>query len=103
MFAKKSDRRAKESISKIDNSIDKIMSLDGYLFNYIDDPTKTPTGGVMAQDVEGVMPSAVIEIDGVKHVNYIMIIGLLVEAVKEFAKSSLSSGTVLELLTIILK
>ena len=40
-------------------------------------------GGVMAQDLELVLPDAVSEIDGVKYVRYDAVIGLLVEAVKE--------------------
>lgn len=42
-----------------------------YKFNYKNDAQKYI--GVMAQDVEKITPEAVVEIDGVKHVNYDMI------------------------------
>ncbi len=60
-----SDRRMKENISqvgKLDNG------LPVYVFNYKGD--RTPQIGVMAQDVEKVNEDAVIEVDGVKMVNY---------------------------------
>lgn len=43
-----------------------------YEFNYINIPEKTYTG-VMAQDVEKIMPEAVFESEGFKKVNYDMI------------------------------
>ena len=62
----KSDRRAKVGIKRIG------MTFDGqplYLFRYADDPTRLHVG-LMAQDVEKIDPGAVVEIEGVKHVNY---------------------------------
>ena len=58
------DRRAKENIIRV-GKLDNGLPL--YLFNYIGD--LTPHINVMAQDVEKVNPDAVIEIDGVKHIN----------------------------------
>jgi hypothetical protein len=63
----KSDRRVKTDIQKIGALAN---GLPLYLFRY---KSGGPIiMGVMAQDVEKVMPEAVIEIDGVKHVNYEM-------------------------------
>ena len=60
-----SDRRAKTDIAEIGKSYD---GLPLYRFRYIGDPELRV--GVMAQDVEQVRPEAVVEIDGLKHVNY---------------------------------
>lgn len=40
-----------------------------YFFTYKNDP-HTPHVGLMAQDVERINPDAVIEIDGMKYVDY---------------------------------
>lgn len=60
-----SDIRLKENINKI-GKLDN--GLPVYSFNYKNN--KTPTIGLMAQDVEKVHPHAVKEINGYKHVNY---------------------------------
>lgn len=64
-----SDRRIKENIRQIGVANENGLPL--YRFNYKGD-TRVQTG-VMAQDVEQVMPAAVVEIGGVKHVNYGML------------------------------
>lgn len=60
-----SDRRTKEDINLVGKT-------DGgfpvYTFRYIGQPTVHM--GVMAQDIETDIPDAVIEIDGIKHVDY---------------------------------
>jgi hypothetical protein len=85
-----SDERLKENIEKIENATDKISQLNGYTFNYKKDGRKG--AGVIAQEVEKVLPSAVMEKqlplkmdDGVayKIVEYDQIIGLLIESIKE--------------------
>lgn len=66
-FKPPSDRRIKENIVKVgvlDNG------LPVYIFNFKADPNKIQQIGLMAQDVEKVIPSAVIEINGIKHVDY---------------------------------
>lgn len=62
-----SDRRVKEDIKQIGTLAN---GLPLYLFRYIGGGPIMM--GLMAQDVEKVMPDAVIEIGGVKHVNYEM-------------------------------
>lgn len=57
------DVRVKENIQRIGHTN---SGLPLYIFNYIGD--NEPRINVMAQDVEKVMPNAVIEINGVKHV-----------------------------------
>jgi hypothetical protein len=77
-----SDKRMKENISKMKSPLAALGELSGYEYEY--KGSDMPTGGVMAQDVERVMPHAVAKADnGMKMVNYPEVTGLLVEAVKE--------------------
>ena len=86
-FGSVSDITMKENIVPIDNALEKIKQLGGYLFNYKGDDT--PMTGVMAQELLKVMPEAVYEVqkDGetkyaVRHGN---LVGLLIEAIKELS------------------
>jgi hypothetical protein len=87
-----SDSRLKTDIAKIDNALDKVEQLNGYTFTYTTDDRKS--AGVIAQEVEKVLPSAVSEKemplkidDGVayKTVEYDQLVGLLIEAVNELS------------------
>lgn len=78
-----SDVRIKENIIEISFPLEKIKKLTGYTYNYIGNPPSSRNGGVMAQDVEKVLPDAVTEIDDIKYVKYDAVIGLLVNAVNE--------------------
>lgn len=63
-----SDRRTKENIEKIGKTDE---GLNIYRYNY--KGMMTPMIGVMAQEVEKDNPDAVIEIDGIKHVDYSLV------------------------------
>ena len=87
-----SDERLKTDIVKIDSALDKIDQINGYTFTYTTDGKKS--AGVIAQEVEKVLPSAITESTlplkmgeddktEYKTVQYDQLIGLLVEAVKE--------------------
>ena len=85
-----SDKRLKKDIAPIDNALWKVSQLNGCTFTYLKDDRKS--AGLIAQDLEKVLPSAVIEDEAVFHgeegetyktVQYDQVIGLLVEAVKE--------------------
>tara|TARA_R100001510_G_scaffold22044_1_gene19310 strand:- start:784 stop:1782 length:999 start_codon:yes stop_codon:yes gene_type:complete len=79
-----SDERAKENIEQIEDPIMKVNMLDGVTFNYKGAPEQS--AGLLAQDVERVLPMAVAEQDnGMKAVNYAQVTGLLTEAVKELS------------------
>ena len=60
-----SDARVKENIVPEGT---KWKGLNVYTYNYIGD--STPRRGVMAQEVEGIYPDAVVTINGIKHVKY---------------------------------
>ena len=77
-----SDKRLKEDIETIEDALDKVRKLDGKVYKFIF-KDKERDGGVIAQDVERVLPEAVVEINGIKHVKYEAVIALLVNAVKE--------------------
>jgi hypothetical protein len=85
-----SDERLKHDIEPITDALSKVGQLNGVTFTYNKDDKKS--AGLIAQDVEKVMPSAVSETelplqhdDGIayKTVQYDQTIGLLVEAIKE--------------------
>lgn len=86
-----SDKNIKDDIKNIDSASSKISKLNGVTYKLKTEkqnPTAYPTPqeymGVIAQDVEKVIPGAVKTVhDGTKAVCYDMIIGLLVEAFKE--------------------
>jgi hypothetical protein len=58
----------------------KLLQLNGVTFNWIE--THIPSVGVIAQEVEKVLPELVKQTDP-KSVNYDGLIGLLIEAIKE--------------------
>jgi hypothetical protein len=82
-----SDIRYKEDVEIIEDAIEKVKSLDGITYKYIGDE-KTYTG-VIAQQVEKVLPGVVYEVDipgtdkKKKAVNYGNIVGLLIQSTKE--------------------
>ena len=80
-FAVASDKRIKENIVPIENALEKLMQLEGFTFTMKDGGEKK--AGIMAQDLEKVLPDAVFEIDGVKHIKLDAVLGLIVSAIKE--------------------
>ena len=88
-----SDERLKENIQPIEDALNKVNQLRGVTFTYISDGRDS--AGLIAQDVEKVLPSAVRESelplkidDGneYKILQYDQTIGLLVEAIKELTE-----------------
>jgi len=85
-----SDQRLKHDINKIENALEKVSQINGYTFTYNDDGKKS--AGVIAQEIENVLPSAVQNQklvfngqEGVEYktVQYDQLHGLLIEAIKE--------------------
>lgn len=97
-FGSPSDKRLKENIEVIPNALNKVSQLSGYTFNYIDKPD-TPMTGLIAQELQAVLPEAVFELHpndvqseteeqqklepGHMAIRYGNVVGLLVEAIKE--------------------
>ncbi len=79
-----SDRRLKENISLLQNTLSKLDQLGGYNYNYKADEEKKKQIGVIAQELEKVFPELVNTDDrGYKMVNYQGLIPVLVQAIKE--------------------
>ena len=81
-FNSTSDVYLKTNIKKIDDPLAKVLQLNGVSFDW--KYTQQSSAGVIAQDVEKVLPEIVKDAeDGHKTLNYNGLIGLLIEAVKE--------------------
>ena len=83
-----SDRRKKTDIVTIDSALDKVMAMRGVFYTKIDESDKGRQVGVIAQEVNEILPEAVTyaaDVDeyGVKYGN---IVGVLIEAIKEQQK-----------------
>jgi len=81
-----SDERLKDNILVIDNALEKVSQLRGVTFNRTDTEETRRQTGVIAQEVEKVLPEAVITADDemqTKSVAYGNMVGLLIEAIKE--------------------
>ena len=79
-----SDRRLKSNIQKIENALEKVNKLNGYTF----DINNKRSTGVIAQELQKVLPEAVGENSGYLTVAYGNIIGLAIEAIKELSKEN---------------
>jgi hypothetical protein len=87
-----SDIRQKENIQPIENSLEKLKKLKGLTYNFIESP-EMRNAGIIAQDLEKVLPEGVVEHGkgGTKFVRMDAVIALIVNAIKELdAKVSLN-------------
>ena len=83
VFTSLSDETQKTDIQPIENAISIVKQLQGVKYKWINDDNQ-PSIGVIAQEVEKVLPEVVSTNDnGLKSVSYGNIIGLLIEAIKE--------------------
>jgi len=83
-----SDERLKDNIQLIENPIQKVEQLRGVTWEWNDEASDaakdSPNVGVIAQDVERVLPELVHDREnGYKGVDYSKLTGLLIEAMKE--------------------
>lgn len=76
-----SDRNLKTNITNLSETIGILQQLQGVSFNWKDSGVKS--FGLIAQDVEPILPEIVTEHEGTKGINYINIIAFLIEAVKD--------------------
>ena len=81
-FNTTSDERTKKDIRLIENALDKVQQLGGYMFTFKHNDERS--SGIIAQEVQKVMPELVQEGgDGHLTVQYGNMVGLLIEAIKE--------------------
>jgi hypothetical protein len=81
-----SDERLKENIQQIDNALDKVLRLTGVYFNWKDKSLGSNRQiGFVAQDVQPIIPELVVPTgkDGTLAVDYMRLVPVLLEAVKE--------------------
>jgi hypothetical protein len=84
-----SDINLKDNINKIEGALDIVNSINGVDFTWKKDGTKS--SGVIAQEVQKVMPHLVKEVKGLESedthltVNYDGLIGVLIEAIKDLS------------------
>jgi hypothetical protein len=80
-----SDRRAKENITTVDSALDKVLKMRGVYYTRINDTTKTRQIGVIAQELNEILPEAVTYAADVDEygVAYGNLAGVFIEAIKE--------------------
>jgi hypothetical protein len=81
-----SDRQLKDNIKPIENALEKVKQISGYTFDWNNKQTiyEGHDVGVIAQEIEAVLPEVVTTRDtGFKAVKYEKIVPLLIEAIKE--------------------
>lgn len=79
-----SDRRFKENISPLEGSLEGLLALQAYSFTMKGDENGVVEYGLMAQDVQPIFPELVkTNEEGRMSLNYIGLIGPMVEAMKE--------------------
>lgn len=81
-----SDERYKSNMQVLDAPLDKISQLNGYTFERIDEDAADPKRrhvGLLAQEVQRVLPEAIMESSRGLSVAYGNMAGLFVEAIKE--------------------
>lgn len=81
-----SDRNLKENITEITGGLDLVKQLQGVRFSMKDDETHRLKLGLIAQEVETVLPEVVSrDYDNFRTVAYQNIVAVLIEAVKELS------------------
>jgi len=88
-----SDEKLKKNLEVIPNALEKVQTLTGYTFDRKDIEGRQT--GLIAQDVQKILPEAVVEHEGTLSLAYGNLVGLLVEAIKELKQEveDLKSGT----------
>ena len=77
-----SDERLKSDIQTIDNALDKVMNMRGVTYTMQDQKGT----GVVAQEIEKILPEVVVDGEEYKSVAYGNMVGVLIEAIKDLKK-----------------
>lgn len=79
-----SDKSIKDNITRLDNCLNKIISINGYSFTRNDLLNMSSIHiGLLAQEVENIYPEIVQEKNNIKSVNYPSIVAILIEGIKD--------------------
>jgi hypothetical protein len=77
-----SDERVKENVETIEGALDKVLAMRGVRYRRTD--IGETQVGVISQEVQKIVPEAVVENDdGMLHVAYGNLVGVLINAIKE--------------------
>jgi hypothetical protein len=82
-----SDIRLKTNIENINDGLGKVNNMRGVSYNFKNNLDKKRLGFI-AQEVEEILPELVIDRNDYKSINYVEIIPVLVEAIKELKKEN---------------
>ncbi len=87
-FTLTSDARLKKNIKQMENVMPKLLAMNGKSYNWIDEATsKQNQIGLIAQEVEKIFPELVQTNEtGYKSVNYIGLVPVLLEGIKDLQK-----------------
>jgi len=84
-----SDIRHKENIHELENALEKILSIRGVNFTFIDDDKKCLRAGIIAQEVQPIIPELINTTDDDKWTaNYDGLTPYLIESVKTLSKEN---------------
>ena len=81
----RSDLKFKENIKNLSGSLEKLLKIQSKCYNYINDENKQKHNGYIAQEIKEICPE-VVKVDertGALLVNYIEIIPIITDAIKE--------------------
>lgn len=86
-----SDERLKKNFQPIPDALEKILSLNGYYYQWKSGEDQSRQVGVKAQEIEKVFPEVVSEgTDGIKSVSYSNLIAPVIEAIKQLYEKILA-------------
>jgi len=80
-----SDIKLKDNLEIIPEALSKLKLINGYTYNRIDSNDSRRHAGLIAQEVEKILPEVVGSHDDTKFIKYGNLVALLVEAVKELS------------------
>jgi urease beta subunit len=78
-----SDLMLKTNVTPLASTLDKVLQLDGYRYNWKDSENHATQIGLIAQEVEQQFPELVTQNNDFKSVNYLGMIAVLIHAMKE--------------------
>lgn len=73
----------KENVTPVTDALSAIEKIEGVEYDW--KQSGEHDGGVIAEQLEKVLPQAVTEVDGVKHIKPMLVIGYLIEAIKDLS------------------
>ncbi len=82
-FTVASDATLKTNIMPLTSTLDKVLQLDGYKYNWKNSANESTQIGLIAQEVEQFFPELITQHSTYKSVNYLGMVAVLVHAMKE--------------------